>query len=35
MKQIMDEYGETVIYLIIAAIIVGFFISVLSAATIC
>ena len=35
MKQIMDEYGETVIYMIIAGVVTGFFLSVLQAATIC
>lgn len=35
MKEIMNEYGESVIYCIITGAIVSFFFLVLSVATIC
>lgn len=35
MKEVMDEYGEAIIYCVVAGIIIGFFLTVLSAATIC
>lgn len=35
MKLIMEEYGEALIYLVITGVVMGFFLSVLSAVTIC